>query len=72
MIEALKNNKNIIGLTCASYDIFSVGECNENRAYPILNDDDGVKGEYYFATLDKSPYIKSGVPKQDVKDERKD
>lgn len=63
-IEALKEYKNIVGVQCSSYDIFTSGGCNRNRAYPILNDDLGTRGDFYFSTEDKAPYIKKGLPQE--------
>lgn len=61
-IEALQNNNNIFGLQCASYHIFTSGGCNRNRAYAILDDGANTRGEFYFSTKDKVPYIRRGVP----------
>lgn len=61
-MEALKDNKNILGLQCASYDIFTSGGCNRNRAYALLDNNSDTRGEFYFSTKDKGPYIRRGLP----------
>lgn len=59
-IEALQDNKDILALQCASFEIFNNGGCNRNRAYRILNDDEDIRGEFYFSTKDRVPYIRRG------------
>lgn len=62
MIEAIQELKNIVGLRCDSFDVFSSGGCDENRAYEMLYVDLGVRGDFYFSTNDVPPFIKRGAP----------